>query len=72
MRFATRIKDIKQTTKHLAIGERRTYYYFRSTMDRLPDDPRSPEFAAAMRAPTQITTLSDLASKDWYPCDGPG
>ena len=52
MRIATRIRDIKQTTKRLADGSRRTFYYFRSTMDRLPDDPRSPEFAAAMRAPT--------------------
>ncbi|WP_376989724.1 tyrosine-type recombinase/integrase [Azospirillum rugosum] len=38
---------VNMVTKRLASGERRVYYYHRASGIRLPDDPRSPEFAQA-------------------------
>lgn len=41
---------VNMVTKRLADGTRRVYYYHRASGVRLPDDPRSPAFAAAMRS----------------------
>lgn len=38
---------VNMVTKRLANGKRRIYYYHRASGIRLPDDPRSPEFAVA-------------------------
>lgn len=41
------LKGINVTTKRLADGSTRLYYYHRATGRRLPDDVRSPDFLAA-------------------------
>jgi integrase len=42
-----RFKGVFSTSKRLADGTRRTYFYYRPTGERLPDDPTSRAFAAA-------------------------
>ena len=42
------IKGVYAKRKNLACGQVRVYYYHRRSGARLPDDPRAPEFSAAV------------------------
>jgi hypothetical protein len=53
-----KLKGINTTHKPLGNGSVRTYYYFRATGVRLPDDPHSEEFQRAL-AEAHVSTPRD-------------
>lgn len=50
-----RLRGVNPIKKRLADGSTRTYFYHRITGERLPDNPSSPEFLAAVTAANKRT-----------------